>query len=291
MAACLFGQAAEEKYDLVGRAGEFRPEVLLLGGDPDRAGVEVALANHLAAHGEERKRPEAEPLRPEQGGDNDVAPGAQPSVGLQEHSRAKTVGSEHLVRLGQPQLPWRAGVLDRDERRGAGASLGSGDGDDIGLRLGDSDRDRAHARLGHQLHRDEGRGLERLQVVDELGEVLDRVDVVMRGRRDEGHPGLGISQTGDLGRHLVPGELAPFTRLRALGHLDLELVGGMQVGRSDTESARCNLLDRRVDRGAEPLRGPPLPHLSSSARRSGSSPRPARRGPRPKGRHATSQLS
>jgi len=103
---CLFGQAAEEEDDLICRSGELRPQVLLLGGDPDRAGVEVALADHFAAHGKQRKGPESESLRTEQGSDDDVASGAQPTVCLQQNPRAETVGGEDLVRFGEAELPW-----------------------------------------------------------------------------------------------------------------------------------------------------------------------------------------
>ena len=84
--------------------------------------------------------------------------------------------------------------------------------------------DGAHAVLGHQLHRDLG-GVDLLEVVDELGQVLDGVDVVVGRRGDEADAGLGVAQAGDLVGHLVAGQLAALARLGALGHLDLQLVG------------------------------------------------------------------
>jgi hypothetical protein len=83
-----------------------------------------------------------------------------------------------------------------------------------------------------------------LQVVDQLREVLDRVDVVVRRRGDEPHarrrqPGLGDRRV-DLGA----GQLAAFAGLRALRHLDLELARVDQVLARDAEAARRDLLDR-----------------------------------------------
>ena len=52
----------------------------------------------------------------------------------------------------------------------------------VGERLGDTDRDRADARPGHELHGHPRQRLEHFEVVDELGQVLDGVDVVVRRR-------------------------------------------------------------------------------------------------------------
>ena len=71
-------------------------------------------------------------------------------------------------------------------------------------------------------------------------------------------------------RHLVAGELAALARLRALGHLDLELVGeGAVLGR-DAEAAGRDLLDAAVlvvdglAARAEAVRGPRRPRRSST---------------------------
>src|ERR1700746_1595490 len=55
--------------------------------------------------------------------------------------------------LGRANLPRRAGMLDRGERRSAGAALEAGDGDMVGARLGNPGCDRAYADLGDELHR------------------------------------------------------------------------------------------------------------------------------------------
>ncbi len=138
--------------------------------------------------------------------------------------------------------------------------------------------------VGDQLHRHLG-GVDLLEVVDELGQVLDGVDVVVGRRGDEADTGLGVAQPGDLGRHLVARELAALARLGALGHLDLDLVGVGQVLGRDAEAARRDLLDlasscrRAPGPGCGTDRGPRRPRRSSSARRSGSWPGRGSRGP------------
>ncbi len=47
-------------------------------------------------------------------------------------------------------------MLERGQRRGAGAALVAGDGDMVGARLGDAGGNRADADLGDELDRDLG---------------------------------------------------------------------------------------------------------------------------------------
>ena len=104
---------------------------------------------------------------------------------------------QRLLGLGQAELPRCAGVLERRQRGGAGAAVVARDQDDVGVRLGDAGRDRADAELGDQLDVDPGLRVRVLEVVDQLLEVLDRVDVVVRRRRDEPDAGRRVPGPGD----------------------------------------------------------------------------------------------
>ena len=79
---------------VVGRPGELGPEVLALRGDPGRAGVEMALAGHVAADRDERRRPERELLGAEQRGHEQVPPGLQPAIGAQRDAIAQVVAQQ-----------------------------------------------------------------------------------------------------------------------------------------------------------------------------------------------------
>ena len=54
--------------------------------------------------------------------------------------------------FGESDLPRGAGVLDRGERRGAGAAFETANRDVVGARLGDARSNRANAHLGDELH-------------------------------------------------------------------------------------------------------------------------------------------
>ena len=128
---------------------------------------------------------------------DDVAAGLELAVGLDDDPVAQAVEQQGLLGLGQAELPRAAGVLERGQRRRAGAAVVAGDQHDVGVRLGDAGRDRADADLGDQLHVDAGRRVGVLEVVDQLGEVLDRVDVVVRRRADQADARRGVPGLGD----------------------------------------------------------------------------------------------
>src|SRR6185503_10640245 len=92
------------------------------------------------------------------------------------------------------------------------------------------------------------------QVVDQLLEVLDRVDVVVRRRRDQADARRRVAQPGDVVVDLVAGQLAALAGLGALRHLDLQAVGVDEVVRRDAEAARGDLLDRGTTLVAEAAR-------------------------------------
>ena len=105
-----------------------------------------------------------------------------------------------------------------------------------------------------------GARVDALQIPDELREVFDGIDVVVRRRRDELHAGLRVTQARDQFGDLVAGKLAAFAGLGALGDLDFQLFSVNQVFGGDAEARAGHLLDlvvqqrgraidRRIDGG------------------------------------------
>src|SRR5690606_8189136 len=157
---------------------------------------------------------------------------------------------QRLLRLGKADLPWAARVGERSQRRGAGAAFVAGDRDMVGARLRDTRSHGADTDLGDQLDRDARSRVHVLQIVDELRQVLDRVDIVVRRRADEAHAGCGVARLADDLVDLVTGQLPAFAGLGALGHLDLDIVGIDEIFGGDAETTRGDLLDRRAHRVA-----------------------------------------
>ena len=109
--------------------------------------------------------------------------------------------------------------------------------------LGDTRGDGADADFAHQLDADARLGIDVLQIVDQLRQILDRIDVVMRGRRNEADARDRVAHARDVLVDLMAGKLAAFAGLGALRDLDLQLVGVDQIVGGDAEAARGDLLD------------------------------------------------
>ena len=155
--ADFFGDEEEVVDDVFWLALEALPQHRILRGHAHRTGVEVALAHHDAALDDQRRGGEAELVGAEQRADDHVAAGLHLAVDLYHDAAAQPVDHQRLLRLGEPELPRRAGMLDRRHRRRARAAVVPRDRHVIGLGLGDARRNRAHADLADQLDADRWR--------------------------------------------------------------------------------------------------------------------------------------
>src|SRR5688572_23307134 len=108
--------------------------------------------------------------------------------------------------------------------RGARAAIEARQRDDVGSRLGDSYGDDADVGNDRDLHRDSRARVHRLELVDDLREVFDRVDVVVVRRRDEVDAGLRVASERHFLADLPRRQMSALAWLRALPDLDLEVV-------------------------------------------------------------------
>src|SRR5205085_10994095 len=113
-------------------------------------------------------------------------------------------------------LPRAAGMGEAGQGRSAGAALVARDGDVVGLALADARGDRANPDFAHQLDRDARLPVDVLEVVDQLRQVLDRIDVVVRRRADQADAWGRMAHRADHLVDLVTGQLAAFAGLGAL---------------------------------------------------------------------------
>ena len=238
------GNEPEELDDVFRPARVSLAQLGILGRHAERAPVGVAFAHHHAPAYHQRRRREPEFLRTQQSAHHHVAPRLDLPVGLQPDPAAQLVQHQRLLRLGQPQFPRGSRMLDARQRRRPRAPVVAADQHPVRARLGHARRHRPHPQFRHQLHADLRLVVRAAQVVDQLRDVLDRIDVVMRRRRDQGHARRGVPHPGDVGRHLVAGQLPALAGLRPLRDLDLQLLRMVQVLRRHPEASAGDLLDR-----------------------------------------------
>ncbi|SIG05937.1 Uncharacterised protein [Mycobacteroides abscessus subsp. abscessus] len=147
------------------------------------------------------------------------------------------------MHFGDTDFGRPARILEARNGRRARAAGIAGHVDDIGACLGDTYRNGSDALGGHQFddHPDSGR----LAIVDQLGEVLDRVCVVVGRGRDELDTRCSTTGGRDLDGHLRSRKLAAFTGFSALADLDLEFLEHRvgKVAGPHPETAGGELLD------------------------------------------------
>ena len=175
-------------------------------------------ARHLATDGDQRGRAERELVRAQQRGYDHVAAALEAAVDADPHPPAKTVGQQRMLRLGQAQLP-RAAPVDAAQRRRTGAAVGAAQVDQVGMAFSHARCYGADTRFGDKLDRDVCLGVDLLEIEDQLGQILDAVDIVVRRRGDQCDAWRAVAEPGDLGCDLVPRQLAALARLGALRHL------------------------------------------------------------------------
>ena len=189
---------------------------------------------------------------------------------------------QRLVGFGHAQFPGQAGMFDAADRRSARPAIVAADQHHIGMGLGDARRDGAHAHFRNQLDVDPGLRVGILQVVDQFGQVFDRINIVMRRRRNQSHAGGRVAHLGNPRVNLAARQLAAFAGLGALRHLDLDFLGIDQVLAGHAKARRSHLFDGAVARIAVWQRTVSAPGLRRlrrccSCRRCGSSRSPAPR--------------
>ncbi len=241
--ADFLGDEHEEVDDMFRLALEACAQLRILGGDALRAGVLLAGAHHDAAFDDQRRGGEAEFLGTKQRGDDHVATGLELAVALYDDAGAQAVQDQRLLGFGQADLPRGAGVLDGVERSRAGAAVIAGNQHHVGMALGHTGRDGADAELGDELDVDARLRVGHLRIVDQLLQILDGVDVVVRRRGDELHARGGVTDLGDPRRDLGTGQVAALAGLGALGELDLQVGGVHQVIAGHAEAGGSDLLD------------------------------------------------
>ena len=168
----------------------------------------MAFAHHDATGGDQRCGCEAEFVGTQQRADNDIAAGAQPAIDLNGDAERS------LLRTGsdgsrQDPFPTGAGMFDRGEGAGAGAAFHAGDRDMIGARLGDARSNGADTDFGDEFDGDIGTRIDVFQIVNELRQILDRIDVMVRRRGDEADPGVEWRTLAMTASTLWPGNCPP----------------------------------------------------------------------------------
>ena len=103
-------------------------------------------------------------------------------------------------------------MLDGLEGRGTCATVMPTDEDVIGMRFRDTRCNCAHADTRDQFNADKCLGVDLVKIVDQLCDVFNAINVVMRWRRDKRYMRRCVSQARNKGRHFTRRELPALPR-------------------------------------------------------------------------------
>src|SRR2546421_5451136 len=136
--------------------------------------VELTTAADRAADRDHRERPECDSIRPEAGELHDVPPVTVAPVRPDLDPVADSRLEQGQVYGARADVGWQADVAKRVLACSTRPALEARERDDVGPGLRDPDADCADVRHDRHLDRDSYVGIRRLQLVDQLGEILDR---------------------------------------------------------------------------------------------------------------------
>ena len=202
----------------------------------------MALAHEHAAEHDKLGRAETEFVCAQKGHGDDIASGLELSVGLERNPVTETVPDQCLPGLGKAYLRRDARIAYRGHRGSPCTSFSSGNDYQVGFGLGYTCGHCSDSTLCHEFHADACIGVDIAKIEDQLGQVLDGIDVMVRRGRDEGNARDGMARAGDDTVDLVSRQLAAFSRLCTLSDLDLYLFRVDEVFGCYTETSGSDLL-------------------------------------------------
>ena len=233
---------------MLGLPAKFFAQLRVLRCYTDGARVQMTFAHHDAALNHQRRRSETKLIGPKQRANHHITTGLHLTVGLHANATAQLIEHQGLLYFCKPQLPRRAAMLDRRNRRCAGAAVVSRNYDVICFALRDTGSDRSDSDFTDQLDADARIRVRVFQIVNELRQIFNRINIMVWRRRNQADTRHRETQLRDVFRHFVARQLTAFSGFRALRHLDLDLIGTREIFGGDTEATRRDLLNFRAKR-------------------------------------------
>ena len=193
---------------------------------------------------------------------------------MQGYLLTQTVEAQGLLDFCQPEFPGKAYVVDSGVRACSGAAVVSGNDDAVRSGFGHAYRNDTDAAFRDELHRDPCRRIQGTQIVDELCQVFDRIDVMMRRRRNKRNSGHSPAHTRYLCRDFVCRELTALAGLCPLCRFDLYLFRMDKIFCGDAETPRRDLPDAgtAIVQALFPLQGNDTRRIFSAFAAVGTSP-------------------
>ena len=225
----LLGNEEHKVHHVLGLAAEALAQAAVLRGNTSGARILLAVALHQAAHSNERHRRKTELFSAEQAGHGNILAIHQLAVSLKNNAGTQAILQQRLLSLSHAKLERQTCMPDGIARSSARTAIMARDQDLVSSALGNAGCDGANAGLGNELHGNARIGVCVLQVEDQLCQVFDGIDVMMRRRRNQANARSRLANFGDPGIYLLTRQVAAFARLCTLSHLNLYFFGTYKI--------------------------------------------------------------
>ncbi len=125
--------------------------------------------------------------------------------------------------FNKTQFPRVSCKTNRANRRSSRSTISTRDDNLISVRLCHTCGNRSYTYCGDKLHSNSCFGIDLLQVKDKLCQILDRINIMMRRRRDKRYPWFGKSKFCNKWRYFRPWKLSTLPWFCPLCNFDLYL--------------------------------------------------------------------
>ena len=147
------------------------------------------------------------------------------------------------MRFHKSQLPRQSGMVDGSTRRSTGTAVITADKHNIGTGLNYTGSNRTDTHLTYQLDADAGTRISILQVVNQLGQIFNRIDIMMRRRRNQTNACRCTAAFGNPGINLAARQLSAFTGFSTLRNFNLDFIRINKIIAGYAKTAAGNLLN------------------------------------------------
>ena len=142
------------------------------------------------------------------------------------------------------QFPWKSCIVDRTSWSCTCTSVITGDQNRLCTCFGNTCCNCTHTCFRYQFDRNICIFICILKVINQLCQVLDRIDIVMRWRGDQADTRCGMTGFGNPWIYFLCRKMSTFTRFCTLCHLDLDFSCRYKITAGYTETSAGNLFDR-----------------------------------------------
>ena len=151
------------------------------------------------------------------------------------------------------KLPRKSGIMDRTSRCSSCTSVITGDQNQSGSCFCNTRCNRSDTGFRYQFDRNSCILVCIFTVIDQLCQIFDRVNIVMRRRWDQSHTRRRMSGFCYPRVNLSPRQMSTFSRFCSLRHLDLDFFCADKISACNTKTSTGNLFDRRASVGSKAL--------------------------------------